>query len=73
MRKRLEKINFVLLVVFGLLYVGAKIHFFSRFGAVSLGDYLDAHWYFWAGMAVVAGVGLILNFAIKRREPPKSD
>ena len=73
MRKRLEKINIVLLAVFGLLYVGAKIHFFSRFGAVSLGDYLDAHWYFWAGMAVVAGVGVILNFAIKRREPPKSD
>jgi hypothetical protein len=73
MGKRLEKINIVLLAVFGLLYVGAKIHFFSRFGAVSLGEYLDAHWYFWAGMALVAGAGLILNFAIKRREPPKSD
>jgi hypothetical protein len=73
MGKRMEKINIVLLAVFGLLYVGAKIHFFSRFGVVSLGDYLDAHWYFWAGMAMVAGVGLILNIALKRRKAPKSD
>jgi hypothetical protein len=73
MQKPLEKINFVLLIIFLLLYLGAKIHFFSRFGAASIGDYLEEHWYFWAGMAVVAALGALLSFAAKRREPPKSD
>jgi choline-glycine betaine transporter len=73
MGKWMEKVNIVLLVVFGLLYVGAKTHFFSRFGVLSLGDYLEAHWYFWAGMALAAGAGIVLNLATKRREPPKKE
>ena len=73
MGKRLEKINVSLLVIFVLLYVGAKIHFFSRFGEPGIGDYLEEHWYFWAGMAVVAGAGALLGFVARRREPPKSE
>jgi len=69
----MEKVNIVLLILFGLLYVGAKIHFFSRFGVLSLGDYLEAHWYFWASMALAAGVGIVLNLATKRGEPPKKE
>jgi hypothetical protein len=73
MKKRLENINFILLIIFALLYLGAKIHFFSRFGTTGIGDYLEEHWYFWAGMAVVATLGALLSFAAKRREPPKSE
>ena len=73
MAKLLEKINILLLILFGLLYVGAKIHFFTRFGELGIGDYLESHWYFWAAMAVVAAVGSLLSFGAKRRNPPKSD
>jgi hypothetical protein len=58
------------IVVFGLIYVGAKIHFFSRFAVLRLGDYLEERWYFWAGMALAAGGGVLLGLTTRRRGPP---
>ena len=51
MGKWFERLGLFLLVIFGLLYVGAKIHFFTRYGVLSPGEYVEEHWYFWAGMA----------------------
>jgi hypothetical protein len=48
------------------LWLGAKIHFFTRMGATSLEGYLREHWPFWAGMAIV-GVLLFAVGTIERR------
>jgi polyferredoxin len=70
MRKWTEKVSIALLVVFGLLWAGAKIHFFARYWdyyeAGDVRGYILEHWPFWAAMGVVALLGLLLG-AIERR------
>jgi hypothetical protein len=56
MAKWLQCIGIFLWIGFGLLYIAAKIHFFTRYQAVSTGEYLEQHWRFWAGMALVSGL-----------------
>jgi hypothetical protein len=46
MTKWFDRASTFLLVIFGLLYVGAKIHFFTRYWPLSLGAYLEEHWPF---------------------------
>jgi hypothetical protein len=72
MRKWLEGMNIFLLVVVGLLYVAAKIHFFTRFRSLSTSQYLEEHWPFWAGMAIIGGVGAFLERVANRLERRKS-
>ena len=73
MGKWFERLGLFLLVIFGLLYVGAKIHFFTRYGVLSPGEYVEELWYFWAGMATISGVGVFLGWIRKRFERPKSN
>jgi hypothetical protein len=48
-----------LLGAFGVVYVAAKIHFFTRFDG-DFGAYFAGHWPYWAGMAMIG----ILLFAL---------
>ena len=72
MEKWFARVTVFLLVIFSLLCLGAKIHFFTRYGAVGLGEYLEEHWFFWAGMAIVAGAVACLDWIRKRLEHPRS-
>jgi hypothetical protein len=45
MEKWIERVGLFLLVIFGLLYVGAKIHFFTRYGVLGAGEYVEEHWF----------------------------
>jgi hypothetical protein len=66
MQKWLDRASIMLLIVCGLLYVGAKIHFSTRYSPVGLARYLEEHWFFWAAIEIVAGMLACLNW-IKRR------
>jgi len=73
MEKWFERAGLFLLIIFGLLYVGAKIHFFTRYSVFGPGEYVEAHWFFWAGMATIGGVAACLGWIRKRLERPKSN
>jgi len=66
MDKWLNRLSIFLLVVLGLLFVGAKIHFFTRYGLLGPGAYLEEHWPFWAGMVIVVAVANFLDWIRKR-------
>jgi hypothetical protein len=72
MKKWLDRLQIVLLVVFGLFYIAAKIHFFTRYFKLGLGSYLEGHWIFWAAMAIVSGILAFLSWVKKRAEPRSS-
>jgi hypothetical protein len=40
----------VLVAAFVVLYVAAKVHFFTRFGATDLNGYIGEHWPYSAGL-----------------------
>jgi hypothetical protein len=73
MTKWLDRASVFLFVIFGLLYVGAKIHFFTRYWPLGPGAYVEEHWIFWAGMAIVAAVIYCLEWIRNRIDGPKSD
>ena len=70
MRKWTDATTGVLLVLLGLLWAGAKIHFFMRYWhyyeADNLRGYILEHSPFWAGAALV-GLGFLVTGAIERR------
>jgi hypothetical protein len=72
MEKWIERAGTFLLVLFGLLYIGAKIHFFTRYGVLGPGKYLEEHWPFWAGVAVIGGAGACLSWIREKIRRPKS-
>jgi hypothetical protein len=47
MEKWFEIVGLFLLIISGLLYVGAKIHFFARYSELGPGKYAEEHWFFW--------------------------
>jgi hypothetical protein len=49
----------------------ALFHFFTRYGVLSPGEYVEEHWFFWAGMAANGGVAVCLGWIRKRLELPK--
>jgi hypothetical protein len=71
MRKWTEKTGIVLLILLGLLWVGAKVHFFMRYGYYSktnnLSGYLLEHWPFWAGAGAIALLLYLLGAAGRRK------
>jgi len=72
MKKWLDIVDRFLLVVFILLYFSAKIHFFTRYGAVSLGAYLEEHVFFWGALVIVmviANLASWLRAALGRSKP----
>ena len=42
-----------LLIMFAFVYLGAKIHFFTRYQPYDSFAYLAEHWPFWAAMAII--------------------
>jgi hypothetical protein len=72
LEKWFERVGLFLLVIIGLLY-GAKIHFFTRYGVLGPDEYVEEHWFFWAGMATIGRVGACLGWIRKRFERPKSN
>jgi hypothetical protein len=73
MEKWFDRAGIFLLLVFGLLYVGAKIHFFTRYFLLGSGSYVEQHWPFWAGMAIVGAASACLGWIAKRVKSPKSN
>jgi hypothetical protein len=55
-----------LLVAFALLYIGAKVHFFTRFRGDCVA-YAAEHWPFWAGMIVIAWLLRAVGVAAEKR------
>jgi hypothetical protein len=71
MEKWFERIGTFLLVIFGLVYIGAKIHFFTRYGVLGPSEFVEEHWPFWAGMAIIGGAGACFGWIRKRLERSK--
>jgi hypothetical protein len=46
MEKWLNGLGVLMMVLFGLIYVGAKIHFFTRYALLEPTGYLEEHWPF---------------------------
>ena len=57
-----ERAGVVLAIVGFALYLAAKVHFLTRYASLSAADYLAEHWPFWAGMAVVGVLMLVLHW-----------
>ena len=68
LKKWIDRLFFLFLVVFVLLYVGAKIHFFTRYFKLGPAGYLEEHWVFWAAMAIVSGILACISWAKRRAE-----
>jgi hypothetical protein len=73
MTKWLERASVFLFVIFGLLYVGAKIDFFTRYWPLGPGAYVEEQWLFWAGMAIIGAIAYFLGWIRNRIDGPKSD
>jgi hypothetical protein len=73
MTKWFDRASVFLLIIFGLLYVGAKIHFFTRYWPLGPGAYVEEHWAFWAGMVIVGAVAYCLGWIRNRIDRPKSN
>jgi hypothetical protein len=59
----------VLLILLVATYVGAKAHFFLRFGATDLSVYISEHWPFWVGLAgITALISLVSRVGRPRDE-----
>jgi hypothetical protein len=59
-------IRVILVMLWGIssaLYIAAKIHFFTRYDPLRIGNYLQEHSLYWAGMA---SAGLLIWFITKR-------
>ncbi len=59
MREIFRTLEIALSATGGLLYIAAKIHFFSRYGS---GNFVSEHWPFWAGMAAVGIILAVLDW-----------
>jgi len=71
MEKWFDRIDKVLAVAFVSLYVCAKVHFFTRYGKLGLGAYLEEHAWFWACMVIIALAGGFFTFLRRRIARPK--
>ena len=73
MAKWFGRAGIFLLIIFGLVYVGAKIHFFTRYWRLGPSAYMEEHWPFWAGIAIVGAAVHCLGWIRKRIEGHKSN
>lgn len=57
-----RRAEITLLILLGMVYVAAKIHFFTRYQPNNSLAYMAEHWPFWAAMVVIAVVAAILEW-----------
>jgi hypothetical protein len=69
MRGWTERAAAILMVLSAVVWVGAKMHFFARFGARSLDGYLSEHWPFWAAMVAIGALLIVLGIVEPRKTP----
>ena len=60
-KKWINRAAYFLGLIGGLLYIAAKIHFFTRFGKLGLDDYIKVHYLFWLGFLLIGGLLWILS------------
>lgn len=66
MERVLRVATAVLLVAFGVLYIAAKVHFFTRFGATDLDGYIAEHWPYSAGLTAIAALVWVIAWLSRR-------
>jgi TRAP-type C4-dicarboxylate transport system permease small subunit len=71
-KKFTDLLAVLLMVIFGLLYIAAKIHFFTRYSKLGPAGYLEEHWVFWAAMALVGAILACVRWVKRRTEYRKS-
>jgi|WetSurMetagenome_2_1015567.scaffolds.fasta_scaffold947141_1 hypothetical protein len=69
MRRWTERAALILMVLSGLVWVGAKIHFLARLGARNVDGYLAEHWPFWAVMVTIGALLIVLGIIEPSRTP----
>ncbi|HET9839098.1 MAG TPA: hypothetical protein VFR84_12740 [Candidatus Angelobacter sp.] len=68
MIKWLNRIGLILALVGGVVYVFAKIHFFTRFGAVSTDEYVKEHYPYTLGLLAIGGIIWVITRVISHLE-----
>jgi len=68
-----ERAEGICILILGLIFIAAKIHFFTRYGSLSAGAYLEEHWLFWAAMALVVAIETTIRRIRKGHQGPKSN
>jgi hypothetical protein len=53
MDRLIRRIEIILLVMLGLTYLAAKMHFFMRYQPYDSLAYVTEHWPFWLAMAII--------------------
>lgn len=56
MERVLRVVTAVLAVAGIAVYIAAKVHFFTRFGATDLDGYIAEHWPYSAGLTAIAAL-----------------
>jgi hypothetical protein len=73
MGKWFDRAEVFCLLIFVLIYIAAKIHFFTGYGSLSAGVYLEQHWLFWAAMALVVAIEIAIRRIRKAHQGTKSN
>jgi len=66
----LKMLAITLAVSLAVVYVAAKVHFFTRFDPADLRGYWAEHWPFTAGLVVIAAAVWAVAVLLSRRTQP---
>ena len=69
MKKWTESAAVAVFILGLVLYAAAKVDFFRHYNPNDVGGYVAEHSKYWLGMAILAGLLLILYVAGRRRSP----
>jgi len=67
--KAIRGILVVLWAAFFVLYMAAKIHFFTQYDPLNIGGYLQDRSVYWAAMAVVALLAWLISKILQDQHP----
>jgi hypothetical protein len=73
MEKWFDRAEIFCLLILGLIFAAAKIHFFTRYGSLNTVAYLQEHWLFWAAMALVVAIEIAIRRIRKVHQGTKSN
>jgi hypothetical protein len=69
MRRWTERAALILMVLAGLVWVGARTHLLARVGARGFDRYLDEHWPFWIAMVAIGALLIVLGIIAPSKTP----